>query len=100
MQETETSAGSMGFGNSVTTDTNKADKAAYEDTVSNFGTTFAYNSTVFQNISEANHQMSENVASNINNLQKSSFPFDCNDAKYECKLCTAYTKPTEEKCVQ
>ena len=59
----------MGFGNSATTDTNEAYKAAQEDTVINLGTAFAANSTAFKNLSEANHQMSENFASNVNNLQ-------------------------------
>ena len=58
----------MGFGNSTTND-NTAEDTAYEENVNNFGTTFAVNSTVFQNVSEANHQMSKNVAGNINNLQ-------------------------------
>ena len=72
-QETETLAGLMAFRNSATTNTNEVDKAAYEDTVNNFGTAFAANLTAFQNLSEVNHQMSENLASKINNLQNQVF---------------------------
>ena len=48
----------MGFGNSATANTTEADETAYEDIVKKFGTTSADNSTAFQNLSEANHQMS------------------------------------------
>ena len=70
-QETEATAGSMGYGNKATVE--NEDDTAYEETVRDFGTAFAANSTAFQNLSEANQQMGENVADNLTDLQNQVF---------------------------
>ena len=61
----------MGYGNKATVE-NEGD-TAYEDTVRDFGTAFAANSTAFQNLSEANQQMGENVADDLSDLKNQVF---------------------------
>ena len=59
--ETVTTAGSLGCRNAVA----ETDADSYSDTVANFGTAFAANSTAFSNLTETNRDM----ATSIDNFQ-------------------------------
>ena len=65
--ETETTAGSMGYGNNVQT-LDAGDDDQYSDAVSNFGTAFAANSSTIQNLTEANNTMATNMTQLQNQL--------------------------------
>ena len=72
-EETETTAASMGYGNSAQQaaeqERHANDEATYEASVHNFGTAFAANSKAFANLSEANQEMGTNMAANVQNIQ-------------------------------
>ena len=69
-EETETTATSLGYGANVQPTKQGWDDATFDETVFNFGTAFAANSSAFSQLTEANQTMGTDISQNITALQK------------------------------
>ena len=70
----ETTATSLGYMNSTTSQPNQQYDTVYEDnvyddTVNNFGMAFAVSSTAFSQLTNVNKKLGQHVASNVINLK-------------------------------
>ena len=69
-EETETTATSLGYGANTQPTKQGCDDATFDETVSNFGTAFAANSSAFSQLTKANQTMGTDISQNITALQK------------------------------